>query len=154
MSDVEDRSRQTKAEYDADPIEVNRQIVEEYRATGGHIERLGGTSRMLLLTTVGARSGRTRTAPMMFVRDGDRVVVYASNIGSRRHPAWYRNLVARPEVTVELGGERFEAVARVTEGDERDRLWRLFPFPEHQEKTSRQIPVVSLERRPAREGTS
>lgn len=153
MSDVEDRSSQTKKEYDADPIEVNRQIVEEYRQTGGHVERLGGTSRMLLLTTVGARTGRPRTAPMMFVREGDRVVVYASNVGSRRHPAWYLNLVAHPEVTVELGGERFEAVARVTEGDERDRLWQLFPFPDHQDRTPRQIPVVSLERRQAREGT-
>ena len=147
MSDAEARRRETKAQYDADPIEVNRQIVEEYRASGGRIERLGGTARMLLLTTRGARSGEPRTTPMMFVRDGDRVVVYASNVGSRRHPAWYHNLVADPEVTVELGSERFDAVARVTSGEERERLWHEFPFPEHQDKTPRLIPVVALERR-------
>ena len=147
MSDTDERMRQTKEQYDADPIEVNRQIVEEYRASGGRIERLGGTSRMLLLTTVGARTGRPRTTPMMFMRDGDRVVVYASNVGAPRHPAWYHNLLAHPEVSVELGTERFGAVARVTSGEERERLWHLFPFPEHQDKTSRLIPVVALERR-------
>ena len=146
MSDTDERMRQTKEQYDADPIEVNRQIVEEYRASGGRIERLGGTSRMLLLTTVGARTGRPRTTPMMFMRDGDRVVVYASNVGAPRHPAWYHNLLAHPEVSVELGTERFDAVARVTSEEERERLWHLFPFPEHQDKTSRLIPVVALER--------
>jgi deazaflavin-dependent oxidoreductase (nitroreductase family) len=146
MSDADDRRRQTKEEYDADPVAVNRQIVEEYRASGGRIERLGGTSRMLLLTTIGARSGRPSTTPMMFMPDGDRLVVFASNVGAPRHPAWYHNLVAHPDVTVELGSERFEAVAHVTSGEERDRLWRLFPFPEHQDKTSRLIPVVALER--------
>ena len=148
MSDGDDQARETKAQYDADPIEVNRQIVEGYRASGGRIERLGGTSRMLLLTTLGARTGQPRTTPMMFVRDGDLLAVYASNVGAPRHPAWYHNLVAHPEVTVELGRDRFDAVARVTSGAERERLWQLFPFPEHQEKTSRLIPVVALERRP------
>ncbi|MBO0691043.1 MAG: nitroreductase family deazaflavin-dependent oxidoreductase [Candidatus Dormibacteraeota bacterium] len=127
MSDVDEGRRQAREEYDVDPIEVNRQIVEEYRATGGRIERLGGTTRMLLLTTTGARTGAPRTAPMMFVRDGDRLVAHAG-------------------VTVEVGADRFDAVARVTSGEERDRLWRLFPFPEHQDRTSRPIPVVALER--------
>lgn len=146
MSDLDEGSRQAREEYDVDPLEVNRRIVEEYRATGGRIERLGGTARMLLLTTTGARTGAPRTAPMMFVRDGDRLVVYASNVGAPRHPAWYHNLVAHAGVTVEVGADRFDAVARVTSGEERDRLWRLFPFPEHQDRTSRPIPVVALER--------
>jgi deazaflavin-dependent oxidoreductase (nitroreductase family) len=79
--------------------------------------------------------------------DGDRLVVFASNMGSERHPGWYHNLVARPEVTVEVGGDRFAATAIVSEGGERERLWRLFPFPQHQETAERQIPVVVLERR-------
>jgi deazaflavin-dependent oxidoreductase (nitroreductase family) len=148
MTDSDDQRRRATDDYATDPLAVNRQIVEEYRGSGGKIQRLGGTSRMLLLTSIGARSGEHRTAPMMFVRDGDRLVVFASNMGAGRHPSWYHNLVAHPEVTVELGTEKFEARAVVTAGVERDRLWALFPFPEHQEKTPRQIPVVTLERRP------
>src|SRR5207249_5005444 len=97
--------------------------------------------------TKGTRTGKARTTPMMYMTDGDRLVVYASNIGAPQHPAWYHNLLANPEVTVEVGGDRFQATASPTSGDERTRLWRLFPFPQHQDKTSREIPVVVLERR-------
>ncbi len=147
MGSTEDQRRRTAQEYLANPIEVNRQIVEEYRLHGGRVPRLGGTSGLLLLTTRGARSGQVRTAPMMYVTEGDRYVVYASDAGARRHPAWYHNLVAHPEVTVEVGTDKFAATAVITTGDERERLWRLFPFPEHQEKAQRQIPVIALERR-------
>jgi deazaflavin-dependent oxidoreductase (nitroreductase family) len=147
MASNEDQRRRMADEYSADPIELNRRIVEEYRANGGKVARLGGSSRLLLLTTRGAKSGRRRTTPMMYMTDGDRLVVYASNAGSKDHPAWYRNLVVHPEVTVEVGSERFDGTAVVTAGEERDRLWRLFPFPEHQEKTPRKIPVIALERR-------
>ena len=103
---------------------------------------------MLLLTTIGARTGEPRTTPMMYKTDGDRVVVFASNIGAAKHPAWYQNLVAHPDVTVEIGSDRYEASAVVTSGAERERLWRMFPFPEHQISAgSRQIPVVALERK-------
>ena len=148
MTDTDDDKRfRTAAEYAADPVAVNRQIVERYRETAGHVEGFGGPSGMLLLTTRGARTGQARTTPMMYMPDGDRLVVYASNIGAQRHPAWYHNLVANPDVTVEVGSDRFEATATPTSGEERARLWGLFPFPQHQDKTSREIPVVVLERR-------
>lgn len=146
MGSTEEQRRQVKDAYDADPIEVNRRIVEEYRSNGGKVEQLGGTSRLLLLTTRGASSGQMRTTPMMYIADGERLVVYASNAGSRHHPAWYHNLVAHPDVTVEVGSEKFETAAEVTTGAERERLWRLFPFPEHEDKAQRQIPVIALNR--------
>jgi deazaflavin-dependent oxidoreductase (nitroreductase family) len=148
MSSSDDQRRSAADAYAADPVAVNRRIVEEYRANGGNVAGMGGPSGMLLLTTTGARTGQPRTAPMMYRLDGDRLVVFASNIGAEHHPGWYRNLVAHPGVTVEVGAERFDAIAVVAAGEERERLWRLFPFPQHQEKTSRQIPVVTLERRP------
>jgi deazaflavin-dependent oxidoreductase (nitroreductase family) len=149
MADKDTNREDLAAQYRTDPIELNRRIVEQYRANGGEVEGFGGPSRMLLLTTTGAKSGRARTTPMMYRTDEDRLVVYASNVGAEHHPAWYRNLVAHPEVTVEVGDDRFDATAVVTGGEERERLWKLFPFPEHQEKTARQIPVVALERRRA-----
>jgi deazaflavin-dependent oxidoreductase (nitroreductase family) len=107
--------------------------------------------RLLLLTTTGRTTGRRRTTPMMFVRDGDRVLVLASNAGAPRPPDWHRNLVADPHVTVEIGDESYEAVAVGTAGAERDRLWSMITeryafFVEHQEKAGREIPVVALER--------
>ena len=107
---------------------------------------------MLLLTTTGAKSGQLRTTPMMYIRDGDRLLVIASNAGAPVHPDWYRNLVAYPEVTVEVGNEIFEAITIATEGPERQRLWtrvvELYPFfADHQAKVTRQIPVIVLERR-------
>ncbi len=143
-----DEQKSRAEAYAADPVAINRKIIADYRANAGNVPGFGGPSRMLLLTTLGARTDEARTAPMMYVRDGDRLVVFASNAGAQRHPDWYRNLVAHPDVTVEVGGERFEATAAVTGGEERDRLWRLFPFPEHQERAGRRIPVVALQRRP------
>jgi len=145
---VSDERRQLSDAYDADPLAVNRTVIEKYRASGGYIgEPFGGPDGMLLLTTTGSRTGRRHTAPMMYRRDGDRFVVFASNAGARAHPGWFRNLVAHPEATVEVGRETSEVIALITIGDERERLWQLFPFPEHQERAGRQIPVVVLERR-------
>ena len=129
----------------------NRQLIEEFRADR---DKGGGAMRgrpLLLLTTTGAKSGQLRTKPMMFIPDGDRLLVIASNAGAPIHPDWYRNLVAHPEVTVEVGNETFKAIATVTEGLERQRLWsrvvELYPFfADHQAKTSRQIPVIVLRR--------
>ena len=83
---------------------------------------------------------------------GDRLLVIASNIGAPKHPSWYHNLVAHPDVTVEVGAETYEATAVVTQGAERQRVWSLilegYPFfAEHQAKTTREIPVVALERK-------
>ncbi len=129
----------------------NRQLIEEFRADR---DKGGGAMKgrpLLLLTTTGAKSGQLRTKPMMFIPDGDRLLVIASNAGAAIHPDWYRNLVAHPEVTVEVGNETFKAIATVTESLERQRLWsrvvELYPFfADHQAKTSRQIPVIVLRR--------
>ena len=129
----------------------NRQLIEEFRADR---DKGGGAMKgrpLLLLTTTGAKSGQLRTKPMMFIPDSDRLLVIASNAGAATHPDWYRNLVAHPEVTVEVGNETFKAIATVTEGLERQRLWsrvvELYPFfADHQAKTSRQIPVIVLRR--------
>ncbi len=146
MSDSDERARMAE-QYRTDPLAANRRVIEEYRASGGHVPGMSGPSGMLLLTTTGARSGEARTAPMMYRTDGERLVVYASAAGAKRHPAWYRNLVAHPDVTVEVGADRFSATAAVAEGEERERLWQLFPFPEHQDRAgNRQIPVVVLSR--------
>src|SRR5689334_11214291 len=100
----------------------------------------------------GAKTGQRRTTPMMYVSDGERLLVIASNAGAPAHPDWYRNLLAHPEVTVEVGAETFDARAEVLEGAERQRLWdsivASYPFfTEHQAKISREIPLVALERR-------
>ena len=133
-----------------DVNEVNRQVIEQFRA-GGEIPGMH-RDRILLLTTTGAKSGRSHTTPMMFHRDGDRVLVIASNAGAPAHPHWYRNLVADPHVTVEVGDEKYAAVATPTEGAERELLWTMlkgtYPFfADHEVKaTGRTIPVVALTR--------
>jgi deazaflavin-dependent oxidoreductase (nitroreductase family) len=130
----------------------NAGIVEDFRAHQGRIT-LGrfAARELLLLTTTGARSGTPRTTPLAYTRDGERYVVIASNGGEHTNPDWYHNLVAHPEVTVEVGTERFRAIARVTEGAERDRLFAaqaaVMPgFLKYQDRTSRWIPVIVLER--------
>src|SRR5438270_3116060 len=136
----------------ADQNDYNRQLIEEFRADRS---KFGGRP-LLLLTTTGAKSGQRRTTPMMYVRNGDHLMVIASNVGAPTHPAWYHNLMAHPDVTVEVGNETFEATAIVTTGEERHRLWtrivELHPFfSEHQAKTTRQIPVIILERQEGQE---
>jgi deazaflavin-dependent oxidoreductase (nitroreductase family) len=130
----------------------NRDIIDQFRANGGTILRGQFTGRaLLLLTTMGARTGRQLTSPLAYTRDGDKYVVIASKGGAPTNPDWYHNLVATPQVRVEVGAESFEARARVTEGEERERLFAaqaaLMPgFADYQTKTTRQIPVVVLER--------
>ena len=135
-----------------DQKDYNRQLIEEFRADRS---KNGGQFKgrpLLLLTTTGAKSGQRRTTPMMYIPDGDRLMVIASNVGAPAHPDWYHNLVAHPEVIVEVGTETFDGTAVVTEGAERQKLWtrivELHPFfADHQAKTTRQIPVILLERR-------
>jgi deazaflavin-dependent oxidoreductase (nitroreductase family) len=131
--------------------EVNARVIEQFRA-GGEIEGMH-RDRLLLLTTTGAKTGRSRTTPMMFHRDGDRLFVIASNMGARNHPQWYLNLAADPHVVVEIGAERFDAVAVPLERSERGRLWTMlkktYPFfADHEAAASRVIPVVALTRAP------
>jgi deazaflavin-dependent oxidoreductase (nitroreductase family) len=131
--------------------EFDRNLIAEYRATGGKVTGTFAGRPLLLLTTTGAKSGQPRTIPLVYTTDGDRIVVIASNGGAHTHPAWYHNVLANTEVTVELGTEKFEARAGVPEGAERDRLFdaqaALMPgFAEYQANTERRIPVVVLER--------
>ena len=129
--------------------ERNRQVIGQFRA-GGEIDGMH-RERLLLLTTTGAKSGLARTTPMMFHPDGDRLLVIASNMGAPKHPDWYANLAAHPEVTVEVGDEKYAARAVPTTGADRDRVWAMitenYPFfADHQAKAGREIPIVALER--------
>jgi deazaflavin-dependent oxidoreductase (nitroreductase family) len=132
-----------------DIADINRRVIEQFRA-GGEIEGMH-RDRIILLTTTGARTGRRRTTPMMFHHDGGRLLVVASNVGAPKHPDWYRNLVADPRVTVEVGDETYPAVATTLEGAERARAWPMlkesYPFfADHEARTERVIPVVALTR--------
>lgn len=129
--------------------ERNEGVIEEFRANGGKVK---GWAPLILLTTTGAKTGQRRIIPLMYVSDGDRVLAIASKGGSPKHPLWYHNLLAHPEVTVEVGSEKFEATARVLTGDEREQAFakaaEAFPFyAEYQKKAPREIPVIALERR-------
>ncbi|AEF42133.1 nitroreductase family deazaflavin-dependent oxidoreductase [Hoyosella subflava] len=118
--------------------------------------RSGGTSKFmgneqLLLTTVGRKSGKERTTPLFFGRDGDRLIVIASFGGSDTHPAWYLNLRDRGEGWVELGKDKFRVTPQLLEGEERERNWRAMSefwpdYDKYTTKTSRTIPVVALVR--------
>ncbi|GIH24406.1 hypothetical protein Aph01nite_27160 [Acrocarpospora phusangensis] len=129
--------------------EINAKTIEDFRAAKG-----GGafTGRpLLLLTTRGRITGRPHTTPMMYVQDGDDLIVLASNAGSPEPPDWYRNLLAEPKVTVEVGPEVYIATAHPTEGAHRTRLWssittRYSFFLDHEQKAGRTIPVVALSR--------
>jgi len=135
----------------ADPNDFNARIIEEFRANKGVVGGPFAGRNMLLLTTKGAKSGIVRTTPLVYSRDGDRLVIIASKGGAPSHPAWYHNLKAHPEVTVEVGTETFNVRAAEATGTERDRLYQqqaaeMPAFNEYQQKTSRKIPVVVLER--------
>jgi len=136
----------------AEANDFNTQIIEEFRANGG---KLGGGfegAPMLLLTTVGARSGKTRVNPMMYLDEGGRRYVFASKAGAPTNPDWYHNLVAHPEVSIEVGSDTLDVVAIPLEGSDRARVYAVqasrYPgFAEYQEKTDRVIPVVALDPR-------
>jgi F420H(2)-dependent quinone reductase len=126
-----------------------------YRATGGRLGQNvpGGPGKMLLLDHVGAKSGTRRTAPLLYVRDGENVAIVASKGGFPKHPAWYHNLIANPDTTVQIGRERRSVHARVATGEERERLWaeavRVWKGYEDYAAHSkgREIPLVVLEPR-------
>jgi deazaflavin-dependent oxidoreductase (nitroreductase family) len=136
------------------PNPFNERIIAEFRERGGVVGPPFEGAPMVLLTTTGAKSGKPHTTPLVCLPDGERVYVFASMGGAPRHPAWFHNLVANPEVTVERGTETYRARARVTEGREHDELYarqaaRFPAFAEYRKKTSRVIPVVELVREPA-----
>jgi len=131
--------------------ELNQSVIKEFRANQG---KVGGPMEgmpVLLLTMTGAKTGRTLVRPLCYSRDGDRIVIIASYGGAPGNPPWYHNLVANPDVTVEVGTEKYPARAQQVYGVERDRLFeaqaKLMPFfTDYQSKTRRQIPVLTLTR--------
>ncbi len=131
----------------------NQSVIEEFRANSGVLSGDLAEMPVVLVTMTGARSGREICKPLLHTRDGDDIVVIASNGGAPRHPAWYHNLVANPVVTIELGADRWRATAVLTEGDDRQRLFeQLASTPQMAEyaarvsDVSREIPIFRLVR--------
>ena len=129
--------------------DFNSKIIEEFRANEGKVGGMFEGAPILLLHSVGAKSGQERINPMMFQKVGDDYAVFASMAGAPTNPAWYHNLKANPTARIEVGTDEFAVVARQTDGDERETIWEtqksLFPtFAEYEAKTSRVIPVMVL----------
>ena len=134
-----------------DMKQFNEGVIKDFRANGGKVGGQMENIPLLLVTMKGAKSGRTITLPLAYSKDGNRFVVIASYAGAPHNPSWYHNLVAHPDVTIELGGEKFPAKVSVAQGAERDRLFKqqadqLPIFNEYQQKTTRRIPVIVIER--------
>ena len=132
----------------------NRRTIEEFRAHQGQVGGAWEGRPLLLLTTTGAKSGQPRTTPVMYLRVGDRLFVFASKAGAPTHPDWYHNLLADPVVAVEIGDQSYQAIAKPVTGAERDQIYarraEQYPqFGDYQEKTTRTIPVIELQRRNA-----
>ncbi len=131
--------------------DLNKQIIEEFRVNDGKVGGYFANNTLLLLHTIGARSGEERVNPLVTFEDGDRLVVIASKGGAPSHPDWYHNLVANPVVEVEYGPEKFKARATVAEEPERTELYekmenQLAAFKEYKMKAGRVIPVITLSR--------
>jgi len=129
----------------------NRRIIEEFRGNAGKVGGPFEGAPMLLLHHEGAKTGVERVNPLVYQPVGESFAVFASKAGAPTNPDWYHNLIANPEATVEVGEDRVRVRARVAEGEERDRLWTKQKqdrpnFADYEKKTSRQIPVVILER--------
>ena len=126
-----------------------------YRATGGKLFGRMGKSPILLLNTVGRKTGRKRTTPLLYVMDGEDFVIIASKGGAATHPAWYLNLRANPDATVEIGDREVQVEAGVADPEEKARLWQkmvqMYPtYDDYQRKTEREIPLLVL--RPVERG--
>jgi deazaflavin-dependent oxidoreductase (nitroreductase family) len=128
----------------------NDRIIEEFRANGGQVGGQFAGAPLLLLHTVGAKSGQPRVNPVMYQKVDGGYAVFGSKGGAATHPDWYYNLLANPQVRAEIGTETVDLVARVAAGDEREGIWSAqkvaYPgFADYERKTTRQIPVVVLE---------
>jgi len=137
---------------DWDPAEFTKALIADMRAHGGRAASgpMAGKP-LMVLTTTGARTGEPRTSIVTYHKDGDRFAIAASMGGAPKHPAWYHNLVANPEATIEVDNESFKVRATDTSGAERDRLWdehvvQLPEFGEYPKKTDRTIPMLLLNR--------
>jgi deazaflavin-dependent oxidoreductase (nitroreductase family) len=135
----------------ADVEDWNTKIIEEFRAHGGKVGGQFEGAPLLLLHHRGAKSGKERVNPMMYRAVGHDLAVFASKAGAPTNPDWYHNLLAHPKATVEIGTETVSVTARVAEGEERTKIWEQqkkdYPgFADYEASTTRQIPVVILER--------
>ena len=133
--------------------DFNKRVIAEFRANEGKVGGYFENSTLVLLHTIGAKSGLERINPLICAEDNNRLVIVASKGGAPSHPHWYYNLVANPEVSVEYGAEQFRAQATVTEEPERTRLYNkmaeLFSaFSDYEKNTTRIIPVITLTRLP------
>ena len=131
--------------------DFNQKIIEEFRANEGKVGGYFKNNVLLLLHTIGAKSGQERINPLVTFEDGDRLVVVASKGGAPSHPAWYFNLVANPVVCVEYGTEKFQARATIASEPERSELYekmetKMASFSEYKERAGRVIPVITLTR--------
>jgi deazaflavin-dependent oxidoreductase (nitroreductase family) len=130
-------------------VDFNQQVIDEFRQNDGKVAGMFDGKAMILVHHVGAKSGEARIAPLVYLPDGDRFVVFASKGGAPENPGWYHNLKAHPETEVEVGGSRYAVVAEEATGDERERLYAAQvavepQFGDYQEKTDRKIPVIVL----------
>jgi deazaflavin-dependent oxidoreductase (nitroreductase family) len=147
----DDERRATLTSPTNDMHDWNRQVIDEFRANGGEVGGNFAGAPVLLLHTTGARSGKERVNPLMYQDlGGGRVAVFASKAGAPTNPDWYHNLVANPDVTIEIGTETRRCRARTASAEERAPIWstqkaRYPQFADYEAKTSREIPVVILE---------
>jgi deazaflavin-dependent oxidoreductase (nitroreductase family) len=130
--------------------DFNAKIIEEFRENGGKVGGMFERASLLLLHHKGAKSSVERISPLAYRREGSAYAVFGSRGGAPTHPDWYFNLIANPHAQVEVGSDTIDVVARVTEGEERDRIWEatklaMPPMAEYETKTNRQIPVVILD---------
>ena len=146
-----DRSGIDPATSSVDQVNAfNRRVIEEFRANKGTVDGAFAGVPTLLLHTVGAKSGTARINPLAYQRLDNGYAIFASYAGRPKHPAWYHNLLAQPEVTIEVGTETVPTTARVAQGTERTTIWEkqkqdLPVFAEYEAKAGREIPVVVLE---------
>ena len=128
--------------------ERNEPVIKEFRENGGKVK---GWAPLILLTTKGAKTGQPRSIPLMYVPYGNQILAIASKGGAVNHPEWYFNVLAHPDVTVEVGDEKFETTARILTGAEREKAFKkaveVFPpYGTYQKKAPREIPVIALDR--------
>jgi deazaflavin-dependent oxidoreductase (nitroreductase family) len=129
--------------------EWNQKLIAEFRLHGGKVGGYFEGKTLLLLHTIGAKSGRERVNPTAYIRDGERFVIIASNSGAENHPAWYHNLIANPAATIEVGADQFHVTASIAQEPERTRLYNkmvaMMPiFEKYRREATRDIPVLLL----------
>jgi deazaflavin-dependent oxidoreductase (nitroreductase family) len=131
------------------PADFNTQVIEEFRANGGKAGGMFEGMPLVLVHNVGAKSGKEYVTPLVYLADGDDIVIFASKGGAPENPGWYHNLKAEPNVSIEVGDQKLDALATEATGDERDRLYSAQEaaqpqFAEYATKTDRKIPVIVL----------